>query len=159
VEGRPFKVRVEGGQPLATVTVDGRTYKVEAQRCGGAAYAVLVDGKAYRVAVEGAVSPAPIARPGTMAAPRPAAPAPAARAAPAPAEAAAPGAVTALMPGRVVAVRVQESDAVEAGQVLLILEAMKMENEIRAPKAGVVKSMPVSVGSNVNKGDVLAVVE
>jgi biotin carboxyl carrier protein len=158
VEGRPFKVRVEGGQPLATVTVDGRTYKVEAQR-SGEAYAVLVDGKAYRVAVEGAVSPAPIARPGTVAAPRPAAPAPAARAAPAPAEAAAPGAVTALMPGRVVAVRVQESDAVEAGQVLLILEAMKMENEIRAPKAGVVKSMPVSVGSNVNKGDVLAVVE
>jgi glutaconyl-CoA decarboxylase len=156
VEGRPFKVRVEGGQPLATVTVDGRTYKVEAQR-SGEAYAVLVDGKAYRVAIEGAVSPAPIARPGTMAAPRPAAPAPAARAAPA--EAAAPGAVTALMPGRVVAVRVQESDTVEAGQVLLILEAMKMENEIRAPKAGVVKSVPVSVGSNVNKGDVLAVVE
>jgi len=156
VEGRPFKVRVEGGQPLATVTVDGRTYKVEAQR-SGEAYAVLVDGKAYRVAVEGAVSPAPIARPGTMAAPRPAAPAPAARAAPA--EAAAPGAVTALMPGRVVAVRVQESDTVEAGQVLLILEAMKMENEIRAPKAGVVKSVPVSVGSNVNKGDVLAIVE
>jgi glutaconyl-CoA decarboxylase len=156
VEGRPFKVRVEGGQPLATVTVDGRVYKVEAQR-SGEAYAVLVDGKAYRVAVEGAVSPAPIARPGTMAAPRPAAPAPAARAAPA--EAAAPGAVTALMPGRVVAVRVQESDTVEAGQVLLILEAMKMENEIRAPKAGVVKSVPVSVGSNVNKGDVLAVVE
>jgi biotin carboxyl carrier protein len=86
-----------------------------------------------------------------MAAPRPAAPAPA--------EAAAPGAVTALMPGRVVAVRVKEGDAVEAGQVLLILEAMKMENEIRAPKAGAVKSVPVSVGSNVNKGDVLAVVE
>jgi biotin carboxyl carrier protein len=158
VEGQPFKVRVEGGQPLATVTVDGRVYKVEAQH-SGAAYAVLVDGKAYRVAVEGAISPAPIARPSPMAAPRPAAPAPAARAAPSPAEGAASGAVTALMPGRVVAVRVKEGEAVEAGHVLLILEAMKMENEIRAPRAGVVKSVPVGVGSNVNKGDLLALVE
>jgi biotin carboxyl carrier protein len=181
VEGQPFKVRVEGGQSLATVTVDGRVYKLEAQPRradqsgppplrGGAAYSVLVDGKAYRVAVEGAVSPAPIARPSPMAAPRPAAPAPATRpaptggsvnrpAAPAPAEGAAPGAVIALMPGRVVAVRAQEGETVEAGHVLLILEAMKMENEIRAPKAGMVKSVPVSVGSNVNKGDVLAIVD
>jgi biotin carboxyl carrier protein len=170
VEGQPFKVRVEGGQSLATVTVDGRVYKLEAQPRradqsgppplrGGAAYSVLVDGKAYRVAVEGAVSPAPIARPSPMAAPRPAAPAPAARTAPAPAEGAAPGAVIALMPGRVVAVRAQEGETVEAGHVLLILEAMKMENEIRAPKAGMVKSVPVSVGSNVNKGDVLAIVD
>jgi len=163
---------VEGGQPLATVTVDGRVYKLEAQprkadqsgpppSQSGAAYSVLVDGKAYRVAIEGAVAPAPIARPGPLAAPRPAAAAPAARAAPAPApaEAVAPGAVTALMPGRVVAMRVQQGDTVEAGQVLLILEAMKMENEIRAPKAGLVKAVPVSVGSNVNKGDVLAIVD
>ena len=63
------------------------------------------------------------------------------------------------MPGRVVAMRVQQGDTVEAGQVLLILEAMKMENEIRAPKAGLVKAVPVSVGSNVNKGDVLAIVD
>ncbi|MBM3134738.1 MAG: biotin/lipoyl-binding protein [Chloroflexi bacterium] len=165
VEGRPFKVRVEGGQPLATVTVDGRVYKLEAQPRkadpAGPAYSVLVDGKAYRVAVEGAVAPAPLARPSPLGAPRPAAPAPAARLAPAPApaEAAAPGAVTALMPGRVVAMRVQQGDTVESGQVLLILEAMKMENEIRAPKAGLVKTVPVSVGSNVNKGDILAIVE
>ncbi|TAK31933.1 MAG: biotin/lipoyl-binding protein [Chloroflexota bacterium] len=69
------------------------------------------------------------------------------------------GAVKALMPGKVIKVNVCEGDAVESGTILMVLEAMKMENEIHAPHAGRVKSLMVTPGSNVNGGDVLAVLE
>ena len=100
------------------------------------AYTITVNGTAYEVEVEekgGAVAAAPRA-----AAPRAAAPAPKAAPAPAPAPAAKPVAagaatVTAPMPGKVLEVKVKAGDAVKSGQVLLILEAMKMQNEIMAP--------------------------
>ena len=59
------------------------------------------------------------------------------------------------MPGTVLDIKVAEGDKVETGQVLLILEAMKMENEISAPAAGTVKAIHVSKGAAVNPGDVL----
>ena len=88
------------------------------------------------------------------------APAPAAAAAPAPAPAAAPAAggaasITAPMPGTVLDVKVSEGQAVNAGDVVLILEAMKMENEISAPSAGTVDKIVAAKGSSVNSGDVL----
>jgi biotin carboxyl carrier protein len=63
------------------------------------------------------------------------------------------------MPGTILSVKVQSGDSVTAGQVLLILEAMKMENEITAPKAGIVKSLHISVGASVGAGDVMVVIE
>jgi biotin carboxyl carrier protein len=63
--------------------------------------------------------------------------------------------VTAYMPGRVVAVLVGEGDTVQAGQGLLVLEAMKMENEIQAEHEGVVKRVMVDKGQSVEGGDVL----
>ena len=63
--------------------------------------------------------------------------------------------VTAYMPGRVVAVLVGEGDAVRAGQGVLVLEAMKMENEIQAEQDGVVKRVLVAAGQAVEGGDVL----
>ncbi|MBI2760059.1 MAG: acetyl-CoA carboxylase biotin carboxyl carrier protein subunit [Chloroflexi bacterium] len=63
------------------------------------------------------------------------------------------------MTGRVVRVSVQAGDAVEAGDLLLILEAMKMENEIRAPRAGTVKEVRVAAGDRVSQGDALVVLE
>jgi biotin carboxyl carrier protein len=63
------------------------------------------------------------------------------------------------MPGRVVRVLVTESAEVEAGQGLVVVEAMKMQNEIKSPKKGIVKKMTVAAGANVNAGDVLAIVE
>jgi len=69
------------------------------------------------------------------------------------------GSLTASVPGRVVAVHVREGDAVEAGQPLLVIEAMKMEHPVSAPAAGVVSLVAVSVGDQAKAGDVLAVVE
>jgi biotin carboxyl carrier protein len=67
--------------------------------------------------------------------------------------------IAAPMPGRVVRVLITENHEVEAGQGLLVVEAMKMQNEIKSPKKGVVKKILVSPGNAVNPGDILAVVE
>jgi biotin carboxyl carrier protein len=67
--------------------------------------------------------------------------------------------VTAPMPGKVVRLLVSEGDAVEAGQGLLVVEAMKMQNEIRSPKSGKVEKLLAKEGLAVNAGDVLAWVE
>ena len=63
------------------------------------------------------------------------------------------------MPGKVVRVLVKEEGEVEAGQGVVVVEAMKMQNEIKSPKKGVVRRMLAAEGANVNAGDVLAVVE
>lgn len=68
------------------------------------------------------------------------------------------GAVIAPMTGKVVAVKVKEGEQVKAGQVLCIVEAMKMENEITASKAGSIQKVNVSEGSPVNEGDVLFII-
>ena len=125
-------------------------------------YTITVNGTAYEVEVEeaGVVASAPKAAP--KAAPAPAA-APAPKAAPAPApKAAAPvaaGATTfsAPLPGKVLSVNVKGVDAVKSGDVLLILEAMKMQNEIMAPADGTVSDVRVSAGQTVATGDVMIV--
>ncbi len=63
------------------------------------------------------------------------------------------------MPGKVVRVEVEEGQAVEAGQGLVVVEAMKMENEIRSPKAGVVRKIGVQPGQAVESGTMLVIVE
>ena len=67
--------------------------------------------------------------------------------------------ISAPMPGKVVRVLVSAGDTVEAGQGLLVVEAMKMQNEIKSPKKGVVRKLVAAEGAAVNAGDVLAVVE
>ena len=63
------------------------------------------------------------------------------------------------MPGKVTTTHVEEGATVEEGQLLLILEAMKMEHRITAPASGMVKQMRVSVGDQVNNGELLVVLE
>lgn len=118
-------------------------------------YRITVNGTAYDVAVEelgGSAAPA-----ATTAAPAPAAPAPAAAPA-APASSAGAGSisVTAPMPGKILAVKASVGQAVKKGDVVLILEAMKMENEVVAPEDGTVASIDVAVGAAVEAGDTLA---
>ena len=116
---------------------------------------VTVNGVAYNVTVEEGT--------GTAAASAPVAAAPAAAQAPAaaPAAPAAPAGaagsvtVTAPMPGNILDVKVKAGDSVKAGDTLLILEAMKMENEISAPQDGTIASVNVRKGDVVNSGDLL----
>ena len=67
--------------------------------------------------------------------------------------------VTAYMPGRVLTVQVQEGDTVVAGQGLVVLEAMKMQNEIQAERGGVVRTVAVTAGEAVDSGDLLVEIE
>jgi biotin carboxyl carrier protein len=134
-------------------------------------FLIKVNGKDYDVCVEeigagapaapAAVASAPVAAPApapTPAAAESAAPAPAA--APAvPAEIPADGTKTeAPMPGNIIEVRANVGDTVAEGDVVIILEAMKLENEIMAPCAGKILSVNVSKGDMVNSGDILFVV-
>ena len=117
-------------------------------------YNITVNGVAYSVSVEEtAAGAAPVAA--APAAPKaPAAPAAAPKAA-APAGAAGAVTVKAPMPGNNLDVKVAAGASVKAGDVLVILEAMKMENEIVAPQDGTVASVNVNKGDTVNSGDVL----
>ena len=120
-------------------------------------YTITVNGNVYDVTVEegnGAVAAAPVAAPA-------AAPKVAPKAAPAAPKAAPAGAqggvkVNAPMPGKILGVKVAAGQAVKKGDVLVVLEAMKMENEIVAPQDGTVASVNTSVGEQVEAGAVLA---
>lgn len=118
-------------------------------------YTITVNGTPYNVTVEeGTSSAAPVA---SAPAPAPAA-APAPQAAPKAASApAAAGSVKvdAPMPGNILDVKVSNGTAVKAGQVLVILEAMKMENEIVAPQDGTVASINVNKGDTVEAGQTI----
>lgn len=111
--------------------------------------------KKYRVNVNGTVFEVEIEEmTGAPAAPAVAAAAPAAPAAPAGGEK-----ITAPMPGTILAVNVTSGSAVKKGDVLMILEAMKMENEIMAPHDAKVAQVLAAKGATVNTGDVLVVLE
>lgn len=115
-------------------------------------YNITVNGVAYSVSVEETTAgAAPVAAAAPAAAPKAAA-APAKKAAPAAAGAIS---VKAPMPGNILDVKVKAGASVKAGEVLVILEAMKMENEIVAPKDGTVAGVNVAKGDTVNSGDVL----
>lgn len=108
---------------------------------------ITVNGTTYDVQVEEV---------GASSAPVAAAPVAAAPAAPAPAAPAAEGKpVAAPMPGTIVSVNVTQGQAVKSGDVLVILEAMKMENEIKAPADGTVASVNVNKGESVDSGQTL----
>ena len=119
------------------ISVNGNSYEVEVEEIGGA--------------------PAPVQK-SAAPAPKPAA---APKAAPQASAASAPvsGATTveAPMPGSIVSVKVKNGDTVNEGDVLCVLEAMKMENEIMAPTDGTIKSIAVSNGATVQTDDIMIV--
>ncbi len=117
-------------------------------------YRITVNGVSYDVAVEetGEGVSAPIA----TSAPAPKAPAPK-KAASAGGEGAVK--INSPMPGNILSVKVSAGQAVKKGDVLMVLEAMKMENEICAPQDGTVASINVASGDSVESGDVLATMD
>ena len=114
-------------------------------------YRITVNGVAYDVAVEelgaGEASAAPVSAPAA---------APAKKAAPKTSGSAGAVKITAPMPGKIVAVKAQAGASVKKGDAVLVLEAMKMENEICAAQDGVIASVEAAVGDMVEGGDVLA---
>ena len=180
LEGRPQVVEV--AEDLATVRVGERTFPVKVVaraplrvdlEIGGEVVAVVgwpehsptppgpvdVNGERYRVGVrsEGGASHPPTARAPTG---RPSA-APASGGAPVAAAASEiPGATAIVppMPGRVVELKVKDGEVVAAGAVLLVLEAMKMRNEVTAPVAGVVRELHVREGTNVRAHETMLVI-
>ena len=138
------------------VTLNGKKYEIEVEEGQAIVNSVTTAPMAGApVAAAPAVAPAPVAAP---AAPAPA-PAPAPAAAP-PAPAAPADGTNAVcpMPGTILDVKASVGQAVKAGDVLFILEAMKMENDIVSPADGTVKQILVSKGSTVSTDDVLAVI-
>lgn len=131
------------------VVVNGEVFEVEVEEVEAGAAAPV---EASRAVKQPPVTPPP--PPSPVSTPRPAA-------APGPSSTvqAAEGeeTVTAPMPGNVLDIKVAVGDTVEAGQLLLMLEAMKMENEILAPRAGKVVAVKASKGQSVNTGDILLV--
>ncbi|NLE24881.1 MAG: biotin/lipoyl-binding protein [Clostridiaceae bacterium] len=131
------------------VNVNGNSYEVEVEEVGGAP-----------VSAPSAVRPAQAAAAPAPAAPAPVPVAPAAAPAPAPAARVSTGAegavkISAPMPGTILDIKVKAGDSVNKGTLVIILEAMKMENEILAPQDGTIASVNVTKGQQVNSGDVM----
>lgn len=126
-------------------------------------YTITVNGNTYEVSVEenngvSSVAPAPVAQ-APQAPVQKSAPAPKAGLAPAPkAASGSAGAikVSSPMPGKILSVKANAGQAIKKGEVILVLEAMKMENEIVASDDGTIASINVTAGQSVEAGDVLA---
>jgi len=126
------------------VTVGGQTFEVEVEE--------------QPASTRGPSTPLQVLPPPAPPPQAPAPPAPVRERPAAPPRSAGGHPVTAPMPGVINALKVKEGDQVAAGDVLLILEAMKMENEITAPAAGVVRQITVSAGRSVGTGETMMVI-
>jgi biotin carboxyl carrier protein len=131
VNGQPFVVGLEDERVL----VDGTAYDLTLEE-----NRVLASGIAYELSVKGLEEEKAGPRASTRAV-------------------ASVGAVTAIMPGKIIRVLVAEGEQVAEGDVVCILEAMKMENELKAPNDGTVKALHIQSGQDVEMGAVLAEIE
>jgi acetyl/propionyl-CoA carboxylase alpha subunit len=158
VDGRVHRVEVNGGKGRYAVTIDGRPLDVDWRRVGGPFVSLLVDGHSHDVGLEprpggcrvllgGHDFAVDVLEPARV-------DAVAARAAPA-----GPARLFAPMPGRIVRVLAEPGQEVAAGQGLVVMEAMKMENELRSPRAGRVVEVHARERQTVETGSLLVVVE
>ena len=147
VENSAFTYTRDDGATIA------KSFSIE--RTGDATYSVLIEGRSYQatitgrgeVAVNGHTMRVDVEDPRKL------------RARGSAASAGGRQTIAALMPGRVIQVLVQAGQAVEAGQGLIVVEAMKMQNEMKSPKAGKVLEIRTSAGAAVSAGDALLVIE
>ena len=154
------KVRTVDYRPgEGTVLLDGVPVEIEAQVLRVGVLSLIVDGRAWRVALEDDANEPAVYVGGTRLVYRVDDPRSLKARRGHGAGTDGPKAIKASMPGRVVRVLAQEGDSVEAHAGVVVIEAMKMQNELKSPKAGKVVALRVSAGDTVAAGDVLAVVE
>ncbi len=158
VDGRSYRVEVKAGTDRYVVAIDGRPLEVDWHPAGGAFASLIIDGQSYEVGVcpesggyavalddahllvelsEGARGAGPLAKKGPSG----------------------PSRITAPMPGKIVRILAGPGQEVVLGQGLVVMEAMKMENELRAPRAGRVTELGVCEGQAVETGALLVVIE
>jgi len=129
--------------------IGGKEYNVTVNPKEGKLFDVTVNGATYEVESENAPAAAPVAQPAAA----PVQAAPAAAAAPASKPAGAGEKVASPLPGVIIEISVKEGQQVKAGQKVAVLEAMKMENEIPAPKDGTITDIHVHKGDTLQEGD------
>jgi biotin carboxyl carrier protein len=142
IGGRPYELEArETERGAYLILLDGRVYEclVEDNKAAGGASKVEVGGRAYEVAL---FDPRRLRAAGAGGA-----------------QNQGRAVVMASIPGKIVRVLVEEGARVEAGDGLVVVEAMKMQNELKSPKAGTVVELRARAGATVNAGDVLVVVE
>jgi biotin carboxyl carrier protein len=156
VDGRTIRVEVAGAKGRYRLRLDGERMEVDLAEAGGRFLSLLVDGRShaigivkdgggYRVSVAASVVGVSLSEASRgITPPR--------------AQDEGPAPITAPMPGRIVRLLAPEGRAVAAGDGLVVVEAMKMENELRAPRAGRVVRVTVSEGQAVEAGALLMVV-
>ena len=157
VDGRTIRVEVRGKDGCHTVVLDGQPVAVDARETGRHFLSLLIDGRSYEAGIEKRPGGYTVVLDDDVVAVDLAE---AARGAAAPVKkAGGPVRIVAPMPGKLVRVLVTPGQAVEAGQGLVVIEAMKMENELKAPRAGRVKDVPARDGQPVDAGALLVVLE
>jgi biotin carboxyl carrier protein len=141
--------------------IDGKDYKVDIERFDGRRALVKVDGRPFEIDVKKAAQPVfpgrTVTPPPRAAAARPSAPQP--PSAPSPSVATGGQQVVAPMPGLILDIMAAVGDTVEKGTPIMMMEAMKMENEIPAPITGTIQEIRVKNGDRVSTDQVLAVIQ
>jgi biotin carboxyl carrier protein len=159
VSGKPHRLELEKVNGIWQCRLDGKQVQLDAVLTGRDVLSLLIDGRAYEVKREYTPTdlhlwvgstrfPVELRDPRSLRARQGAAQ-----------DEKGPRKIVAPMPGRVVRLLAVEQAEVEAGQGVIVVEAMKMQNEIKSPKKGIVKKILAVAGAAVNAGDVLAVVE
>jgi len=139
-------------------TLDGRRMEADAVEVSPGIYSILTDGAAFEVRVERAATGLTVVVGGRRLSARVVDPRQWQGRGGGAVEAEGRQQILAPMPGKVVRVLVRQGEKVEAGRGLVVVEAMKMQNEVRSPKTGTVERLLVSEGQAVNAGEVVAVV-
>jgi biotin carboxyl carrier protein len=159
VDGKPHRLEMERFDDLWKCWLDGREMVVDAVMTRPDVLSLLIDGRSYEVKREQGASDlhlwvgdsrfaVELRDPRSLRSRRDGA-----------GDHAGPLKLACPMPGKVVRILVAEKAEVQAGQGIVVVEAMKMQNEIKSPKKGVVQKILVVAGASVNAGDVLAIVE
>jgi biotin carboxyl carrier protein len=159
IDGRDYRLELERTEAGWRCRLDGRDVQMDAVLARPDVLSVLMDGKAYEIKREHTATDvyvwvgsvrylAEVRDPRSLRGRKGAN-----------ADTEGPKKLLAPMPGKVVRVLIGAQQAVEAGQSILVVEAMKMQNDIKSPKKGIVQKIVAAEGANVNAGDVLAIVE